>query len=392
MELSKEQILEVLSKHVERERGLQDLLEITLESLMLAERNEFLTEYPGNKGNGYRLGRSYGNGRQLEFRIPRDRFGNFHPVIYAMLKDQDEESMRLAGSLYTKGLTQHQVGDVFEEVYGRHYSKSSISRMIEYLRQDTEQWLVRPLEGYYPIIFVDGIHIKIHRNKRVETEAFYVVLGVKEDRSREVLGIYNRPVESASGWEDVFQSLQQRGVESIGLLVADGLKYLEDSLSLIYPDTPLQKCVTHLKRRLMSRVRHGDKMELADDLREVFRTGDKSYTPEQGWKAWQQFCSKWSTGYRNFGKMSQDSTYRYYFTYLLYHQEIQGMIYTTNWIERLQRDFRRVLRMRGAMPNEESVMVLMAKTAMDKTSYYRALPKMDREKKLFKDYTSIQKG
>jgi transposase-like protein len=359
---------------------------------MIAERKEFLQENPGNKGNGYRLGKSYGHGRQLEFRIPRDRFGNFHPVIYAMLKDQDEESMRLAGSLYTKGLTQGQVGDIFEEVYGRHYSKSSISRMIDYLRDDTEQWLIRPLEGYYPIVFVDGIHIKLHRNKRVENEAFYVVLGVKPDRTREVLGIYNRPVESANGWEDVFRSLQERGVENIGLLVADGLKYLENSLALVYPGTPLQKCVTHLKRRLLSKVRHGDKMEMADDLREVFRTGDTSYTPEQGWVCWCDFCDKWGQSYRSFRIMREDSTYRYYFTYLNYHHNIQGMIYTTNWIERLQRDFRRVLRMRGAMPNEESVMVLMAKTAMDKTSYCRALPKLDREKALFNDTFSVQEG
>lgn len=392
MNLTKEQLLDVLSKHVERERGLQDLLEITLESFMKAERKEFLEANPGNKGNGYRLGKSYGHGRQLEFRIPRDRFGNFHPVIYAMLKDQDEESMRLAGSLYTKGLTQSQVGDIFEEVYGRHYSKSSISRMIDYLREDTEQWLTRPLESSYPIIFVDGIQIKLHRNKRVENEAFYVVLGVKPDRTREVLGIYNRPVESANGWEDVFRSLQERGVENIGLLVADGLKYLENSLALVFPGTPLQKCVTHLKRRLLSKVRHGDKMEMADDLREVFRTGDSSYTPEQGWDSWCDFCNKWGQNYRSFRSLREDSTYRYYFTYLNYHHNIQGMIYTTNWIERLQRDFRRVLRMRGAMPNEESVMVLMAKTAMEKTSYYRALPKLDREKTLFNETFSVQEG
>ena len=83
--------------------------------------------------------------------------------------------------------------------------------------------------------------------------------------------------------------------------------------------------------------------------------------------------------------MINDPTYKYYFTYLNYHPRIQAMIYTTNWIERLQRDFRRVLRMRGAMPNEESVIVLMAKTAMDKSAYYRALPAIDIDKKLFPD-------
>jgi putative transposase len=175
-------------------------------------------------------------------------------------------------------------------------------------------------------------------------------MAVKEDKTREVLGIFNRPSESITGWGEMFMDLQQRGVQRIGLLVADGLRYLEDSLSRIFPGTPLQKCVTHLKRNMLNKVRHGDKGDLAEDLREVFRTGDRNYTPELSWAAWQALCGKWGENYRSIKKMKDDATYRYYFTYLNYHYKIQSMIYTTNWIERLQRDFRRVLRMRSAMP------------------------------------------
>jgi len=383
MDFTKEQLSDVFIKHLNREKGLQELMELMIESMMQAERRDFLDSNPDNKGNGFRQGKSYGNGRVLEFRIPRDRYGNFHPTILALLRDQEIECEQLASSLYCKGLTQSQVGDVFGEVYGKHYSKASISRMIEYLRADVEVWLNRSLEGYYPIVFVDAIHIKVHRKRSVENEAFYVVMGVKEDKTRDVLGIFNRPTESATGWKEMFQALQNRGVVNIGLLVADGLRYLEDALAEVFPKTAMQKCVTHLKRNMLNRVRHGDKMQMADDLREVFRTGDRYYTPEKGWKAWQELCAKWGKDYRSIKKMGNDPFYRYYFTYLKYHRRIQAMIYTTNWIERLQRDFRRVLRMRGAMPNEESVIVLMAKTAMDKTAYRRALPGIDRDKDLF---------
>ena len=367
MDFTKEQLSDVFIKHLNREKGLQELMELMIESMMQAERRDFLDSNPDNKGNGFRQGKSYGNGRVLEFRIPRDRYGNFHPTILALLRDQEIECEQLASSLYCKGLTQSQVGDVFGEVYGKHYSKASISRMIEYLRADVEVWLNRTLEGYYPIVFVDAIHIKVHRKRSVENEAFYVVMGVKEDKTRDVLGIFNRPTESATGWKEMFQALQNRGVVNIGLLVADGLRYLEDALAEVFPKTAMQKCVTHLKRNMLNRVRHGDKMQMADDLREVFRTGDRYYTPEKGWKAWHELCANWGKDYRIIKKMGNDPFYRYYFTYLKYHRRIQAMIYTTNWIERLQRDFRRVLRMRGAMPNEESVIVLMAKTAMDKT-------------------------
>lgn len=129
MDFTKEQLSELICKHTEKENGLQDLMEIMFESLMVSERREYLQEegIAGNKCNGYRPGRTYGHGRTLTFRIPRDRYGNFHPRILAILRDQEEECERLAGTLYTKGLTQEQVGEVFNDIYGEHYSKASIS-------------------------------------------------------------------------------------------------------------------------------------------------------------------------------------------------------------------------------------------------------------------------
>ena len=117
MHFTKVQISELMRKHAEKANGHHDLMEIMLESMMVAERSEFLREYPSNKGNGYRPGHAYGQGRKLEFRIPRDCHGNFHPRILAILRNQEEECDRLAGALYTKGLTQKQVGDVFDHLW-----------------------------------------------------------------------------------------------------------------------------------------------------------------------------------------------------------------------------------------------------------------------------------
>ena len=350
MEFTKEQLSELICKHTEKENGLQDLMEIMLESLMVSERREYLQEegLAGNKCNGYRPGRSYGHGRTLTFRIPRDRYGNFHPRILAILRDQEDECERLAGTLYTKGLTQEQVGEVFADIYGEHYSKASISRMLDYLRKDVTEWLERSLESYYPVVFIDCVHIKIHRKRSVDTEAFYVVLAVREDKTREVLGIFNKPTESALGWGEMLKDLYGRGVGRIGFICADGLRGLEDVISEVFPGTKLQRCTTHLKRNIISDVRNGDKGE-------------------------------------SIRKRGEDASYKAYFTYLNYDHRIQSMIYTTNWIERLQKDFRRVTRMRGAMPNEESVILLMGKTAMDKKSYLRQVPRIDLDKDLFPD-------
>ena len=385
MQFTKVQISELMRKHAEKENGLQDLMEIMLESMMIAERGEFLQNSPGNKGNGYRPGSTYGQGRKLEFRIPRDRYGNFHPQILAILRDQEEECDRLAGVLYTKGLTQEQVSDVFAQLYGQHYSKASISRMVECVRTQVNEWLERGLESYYPVLFVDCVHIKIHRKRSVSTEAFYVALAVTEEGRREVLGIFNMPTESATGWGDIFDTLKDRGVERIGLLVADGIRGLDSVVGQKFPQAALQRCVTHLKRNLFAKVNHGDKGMLAADLRDVFRTGQRDYTVEMAWSKWQEMCDRWGKDYRSFKLMRNNADYKAYMTYLNYAPEIQSMIYTTNWIERLNRDFRRVTKMRTAMPNEESVLTLMGSVAMEHKAFDRLLPNIAVDKTLFPD-------
>ena len=221
--------------------------------MMIAERSEYLRESSGNKGNGYRPGHTYGHGRRLEFRIPRDRYGNFHPQILAILRDQEEECDRLAGVLYTEGLTQEQVGDVFDEIYGEHYSKSSISRMVDSIRTQVSSWL------------------------------------------------------------------------------------------------------------------------------------ERDYTVEEAWDKWQEMCDKWGKDYRSIKLLRNNADYKAYLTYLNYAPEIQSMIYTTNWIERLNRDFRRVTRMRTAMPNEDSVITLMGSVAIDHKAFDRKLPGITCDKQLFPD-------
>ena len=138
-----------------------------------------------------------------------------------------------------------------------------------------------------------------------------------------------------------------------------------------------------MKRNILNHVRHTDKQELSQDLAYVFRVDQQEYTKDNAWSTWEGLFRKWVSDYRGIKNMLEQNDYKDYFTYLDFHPQIQSMIYTTNWIERLNKDFRRVLRMHGAMPNEEFVLVLMGKTSMNKTSYQRCLSKIDLDKKLF---------
>ncbi len=257
--------------------------------------------------------------------------------------------------------------------------------MVECVRSQVNEWLERGLESYYSVLFVDCVHIKIHRKRSVSSEAFYVALAVTEEGRREVLGIFNIPEESATGWGQIFDSLKDRVVEKVGLVVSDGIKGLDKVVGEKFPGTPLQRCVTHLKRNMFAKVNHGDKGALAADLRDIFRTGQRDYTVEMAWRKWQDMCDRWGKDYRAFKLMRNNADYKAYMTYLNYALEIQSMIYTTNWIERLNRDFRRVTRMRTAMPNEDSVLTLMGSVAMEHKAFDRLLPNITCDKTLFPD-------
>ena len=167
---------------------------------------------------------------------------------------------------------QEQVSDVFDQIYGQHYSKASISRMVECVRTQVNEWLEKGLEEYYPVVFVDCVHIKIHRKRSVATEAFYVALTVTEEGTREILGIFNIPQESETDWDDIFDRMKDRGLQRVELMMADGIKGLDSVIGEKFPGTPLQHCVTHLKRNMFAKLRHGDKAALASDLRDIFRT------------------------------------------------------------------------------------------------------------------------
>ena len=378
-----EQVTQIVSDLKTSGRDNTALMQLFLEAMMRAEREEYKTTH-GDLSNGYRSRRAFSQGRVMELQVPRTRFGNFYPVLLSVLKDQRSEMDRLGFMLYNKGLTTEQVGEVFGEIYGRSYSKQSISRMADLAREEVLSWLERPLEAYYPIIYIDCTFVPVRRNGAVRKEAFYSILGVLPDRTREVLTVVAYPTESATGWRTIFGDLKKRGLKEIGLVVSDGLKGIEDAVAAEYTGADHQLCIVHLMRKMTKTVSKKDRKQLAEDLRDVFLNTANETHPNDTYQRFSQVCQKWGQHYRAIKRILNDPRYEMYFTFVKYHHRIRSMIYSTNWIERLNRDYKRVLRMRGALPNEKAVLVLMGSVAIQKRAYQRKLPKIDRETKYFR--------
>lgn len=367
IDLSNDQLQDSINELLNKEQGLNQILEMILNGLMKLERDEFLSQQqdPDNKANGYRPGQAGGYGQELSLRIPRDRLGEFKPVILALLRDQDEQVRRLCFELYSKGLTTRQVGQITERVYGQHYSSSAVSSFNQQLAKKLQKWRQRPLDRRYPVLYIDAIWQKVRR-EHVSGEAFYVVMGLNEAMQREVLAIANIPSESSAGWAEVLQGLKQRGLEQTELVVADALTGLDEAVHRCFPEARHQKCVTHFKRNLLNKVKPAHKDQLAEDLKEVFLTDQVSYSSQQGLHKLRELGKQWGDRYRHLEKLTSRQDLHYYFTYLDFDRHVQSMIYTTNWIERLNRSFRRTLKIRAALPSPDSALLLLSKVAYEK--------------------------
>jgi putative transposase len=283
-----------------------------------------------------------------------------------LLKEDESRIKEACFELYSKGLTTKDVGSIIEKLYGKSYSESSISNISKGFYKQMQQWRERPLENNWIAIYIDAIFVKVRRDT-VQSEAFYVLLGLKDDLTRDVLGVYNYPTESSTNWIEIAKNIEERGVKEVNLFVSDGLPGIEDALKQVFPKTPLQTCIVHYQRNLMKNIRPSNKQEFGKDLKEIFNPNLNDDTVEKAKNRLKEAALKWQKIYPKVSeKMSLDAQNKnILFEYMKYDYRVRPMIYTTNWIERLNKSFRKTLKVRGALPSVESALVLISKTAID---------------------------
>ena len=187
-----------------------------------------------------------------------------------------------------------------------------------------QSWRERPLESHYKVVYIDAIHQKICR-ETISTEAVYVMLGVRENNTREVIGLINFPTESATGWEHALTDLKTRGVKSIGLIVSDNLSGLDEAVSKIFK-TPHQKCVVHLIRNVLAQVHPKHKQAAADDFKEVFNLNLQEDSHQKVTERLEIFCTQWEKLYPSLIKRLRKMELGYYTTYLHFDFRIRRMI------------------------------------------------------------------
>src|SRR5574344_1922825 len=289
--------------------ALGSLIKQLTEAALAAEIDSHLAkDLSNNRRNGYSSKTMKSDHGTFELDVPRDRNGNFEPEI--VKKNQTSMTSEIEDkilSLFALGNSYSQIAKYIEDFYCVGFSKATISAVTDKIIPMLNEWKTRPLEAVYPFVFLDAIHYKVKEDGKYISKAFYTVLGVRVDGKKEVLGLYLNESEGAKFWLQVLTDLQNRGVKDILIASVDGLKGFPEEEALY---------------------------EL-DKLEEKW--GKKYPIVFQSWR------NKW-----------ENLT-----VYFQYPEDIRRVIYTTNIIESVHRQFRTLTKTKGAFPNDDSLLKLL---------------------------------
>jgi putative transposase len=291
----------------------------------------------------------------FELDTPRDRAGTFSPQLIkkhqTTLSDEIEEKII---ALYGLGMSYKDISAHLEDIYGISISKGTLTAITDKIIHTVKEWQARPLETVYPIVWLDAIHYKIREDGKVLSKAVYTILGVNIEGRKEVLGLYLSENEGANFWLQVLTDLSNRGINDILIACVDGLKGFPEAIETIFPATEVQLCIVHQIRNSLKYVGSKNQKEFMVDLKRVYKASNKDLAESE----LDMLEDKWNDKYpivikswrNNWERLSQ---------YFKYPEDIRRIIYTTNTIEAVHRQFRKLTKTKGAFPNKDSLLKLL---------------------------------
>ncbi len=331
---------------------VKQLTEMTLQAELESHLAQDLTK---NRKNGYTSKTMRTEHGTFELATPRDRNGNFEPEIVKKsqthMSDEIEKKML---SLFSLGNSYSQITDHIQEIYGVHFSKPAITAVTDKLIPLLQEWKQRPLESIYPFIYLDAIHYKVRDEGHYVSKAFYTVLGVTLEGKKEILGLYLNESEGAKFWLQVLTDLQNRGVKDILIASIDGLKGFPEAINAVFPDTVVQLCIVHQIRNSLKYVASKNQKQFAHELKSVYQANTKEEAEDALDKLEEKWGKKYPIVFESWrGKWDNLSNY------FQYSKEIRRIIYTTNIIESVHRQFRTLTKTKGAFPTDNSLLKLL---------------------------------
>jgi putative transposase len=304
----------------------------------------------GNNRNGNSektVKTDFGN---VRVKIPRDRNGEFEPTLIKKHERDLGKIDEIIVSLYAKGLSTRDIKSHLEELYGLDVSATLISNVTERIQEVVSEWQSRPLESVYPIVYFDAIRYKVKEDGKVTTKAAYTCLGIDQKGLKDLLGIWLDQSEGANFWLSVITELRNRGVEDILIASVDGLKGFPEAINTIFPDTEVQLCVIHQIRNSLKYIASKHQKEFMKDLKLVYKASTRENAELELNRLDERWGSKYPIVIKSWQKKWENLS-----IYFKYPEEIRRIIYTTNIVEGLHRQFRKVTKTKSLFPHDDSL-------------------------------------
>ena len=334
---------------------IEELLETELSEHLGYEPYEAKGRNSGNNRNGRYAKKLRTSSGETTIQVPRDRKGEFEPqVVKKQVANTNELEDKIIG-MYAKGMSVRDIQETLRELYGVEVSPTTLSAITDKVWELVEAWQNRSLASLYPIIYLDAIHIKLRRERKVENIAVYTVLGVDVEGHRDVLGHWvGEGHETSNFWLSVITDLQSRGVKDIFIACMDGLSGFKDAVLAVFPQTQIQRCVIHQIRNSLKYITWTDRKAFMVDLKEVYQAA----TRESAEAHLRQLGEKWSDKYA-VAIRSWQINWEDLATFFAYPAEIRRLIYTTNSVEGYHRQLRKVTKSKSVFPTPEAARKLL---------------------------------
>ena len=290
------------------------------------------------------------NNGVIELDVPRDRNGDFEPAIVKKKQNRIAGLDQKIVSLYAKGMSLSDIKIQMQELYGADISESLISKITDSVVDEVKAWQNRALESVYPIVFFDCLVVKVRHEKRIINKAVYVALGIDLSGKKDILGLWISENEGAKFWLGNLTEMKNRGMNDMLIACTDNLTGMSDAIAAVYPKCEHQLCIVHQIRNSLKFVSYKDRKALAADLKPIYQAA----TEDEAQEALDAFDTKWSNQYPQIAK-SWYNNWENLVIFLQYPKAIRQIIYTTNSIESLNSQLRKVTKNKRVFPSDESV-------------------------------------
>ena len=292
---------------------------------------------------------------QIPLDVPRDRDGTFTPRLVP------KGSRRLGGlddmiiSLYAGGMTIRDIEHHLATTVGTELSHETISKITDEVLDEVLVWQRRPLEPFYPVIYLDALVVKVRDGAHVRNKAAHIAVGVDIDGIKHVLGIWVQATEGAKFWAGVCANLANRGVRDVLIVCCDGLTGFPEAIEATWSTATVQTCVVHLIRAATRFVNYKDRKGVAAALKPIYQANDAeaakveldAFAASELGKRYPNTIATFTTAWERFTP------------FLAFPPELRKVIYTTNSIESLNYQLRKIIKNRGHFPSDEAVTKLL---------------------------------